>query len=95
VRLTTSSRKDGHFTGPPLNGPPGRSRKPTVRSDAFLLQKIFIPSDVDIAAKLNLIAPIAEQCQHKCAVSLLMLVLHTNQGHFSMFHRERPEKEYA
>ncbi|KAJ7708206.1 voltage-gated potassium channel beta-2 subunit [Mycena rosella] len=30
-----------------------------------------------IATKLNLIAPIAEQCQH------------------SMFHRERPEKEYA
>lgn len=52
---------------------------------------------VDVAAKLNLIPPIAEQCQHQCVLSdksvhVMLTVLYIFH---SMFHRERPEQEYA
>ena len=61
-------------TGPRLSGPRATSKKPTVRialTTPDLLQDAALtitPSSsgvLDVASKLGLIAPIAEQCQHK------------------------------
>jgi hypothetical protein len=49
---------------------------------------------VDVAARLNLIPPIAEQCLHKC-VTFSSHESRKTLTDYSMFHRERPEKEYA
>ena len=58
-----------------LNGLRTKSKKPTVRMPLISLRllRLTVPSTCllelglpDVASKLGLIAPIAEQCQHKC-----------------------------
>lgn len=112
--IPSSARPCRHCTGRLRNGQRTTSKKHTVRvppnSVRFVRAELtftclsHVPPALalpDVASKLGLIAPIAEQCQHKCAclpsharlagASLLYLTLIFP----SMFHRERPEKEYA
>lgn len=50
----------------------------------------------DVANKLGLIPPIAEQCQHKSVFIKYGLCISLMDVTFlSMFHRDRPEKEYV
>ena len=49
---------------------------------------------LDIATKFNLIAPIAEQCEHQY-VSCPHHRAKPGLDSHSLLHRERPEREYA
>ena len=75
------------------NGVPARLKKLIVRTHCLFWFESYLYLRIDIASKLNLIAPIAEQCQHKYVCMHFFAV----EGFLifcSMFHRERPEKEY-
>ena len=75
------------------NGVPARLKKLIVRTHCLVWFENYLYLRIDIASKLNLIAPIAEQCQHKYA-SIYFFVVDRILISCSMFHRERPEKEY-
>ena len=49
----------------------------------------------DVADKLGLVGPIAEQCQHQYVFSHIFPCQESSLFKYSMMHRERPEKEYA
>ncbi|KAF7310214.1 Aldo-ket-red domain-containing protein [Mycena indigotica] len=76
VLSTTLSTRAGRSTGAPPNGARIRSKR-RIASVFLALNLPLLTPGTDVATRLNLIAPIAEQCKH------------------NMFHRDRPEKEYA
>ena len=52
----------------------------------------------DVADKLGLMGPVAEQCEHQCvdvACQCDTCSLTNSTISFSMLHRDRPESEYA
>ena len=52
----------------------------------------------DVADKLGLMGPVAEQCEHQCvdSASTAQYPFIDELHHlFSMLHRDRPESEYA
>lgn len=63
------------------------------RMPCRLSAPVFSDITPDVATKLNLIPPITEQMQYKCVLEYF--ASHTVPIPYSMFHRERPEKEYA
>lgn len=72
-----------HYTGALQNGHRSKSRKHSVSRSSQpcglhpRIYATFLFSFTDVAEKLNLIGPIAEQCQHQCVPFLINTYRHS------------------